>query len=158
MMPATTKAGGQCLALPDVCLTPAHPSPPPTGEDAAEAGQPTTGADTPTPQPAPLPYANVAEPNRAKKVSGKVKFVNKEVVTRKSEIPRSTGDEAGADGGIISGQNMQKVTYKRGSSKVMIEGQPCEYLTAATSHNGTNANAPSGAQVSPSQAKVFVSM
>ena len=133
IFPGSTKGGGQCMAVPDVCNTPA----PPAG-------------------PIPIPYPNTAMVAQASKTSTKVKFVNKEVVTTKSEIPRSMGDEAGTAGGVMSGRNMDKVTFKKGSSKVKIEGQPCVHLTSTTGHNGSNANAPAGAQIAPSQTKVIV--
>jgi hypothetical protein len=94
--------------------------------------------------------------NQATNASTKVKFVNKEVVTLKSKIPKSAGDEAGSYGGVVSGANMQEIQFKKGSSKVKVEGQPCIHQTSMTSHNGTNANVPTGAQLSPSQAKVIV--
>lgn len=132
-MPASTKAGGQCFAMPDVCLTPAPPAP-----------------------PVPIPYPNTAMLVQAVKFSTKVKMVNKEALTLKSEIPKSMGDEAGTNGGVVSGMNMQKVTYKKGSTKVKIEGQPAVSLTSMTGHNGMNANMPAGQQVAPSQAKVLI--
>lgn len=134
IFPASTKGGGNCFAMPDVCLTPAPPSP----------------------SPVPIPYPNTGMLNQAKKTSTKVKFVGKEVVTKKSEIPRSMGDEAGTNKGVMSGTNMGKVLYKKGSSKVKVQGQPCVHLTCMTGHNGTNANMPTGAQISPSQTKVIV--
>lgn len=134
IFPASTKGGGTCFAMPDVCLTPAPPAP-----------------------PVPVPYPNTGMVNQAKKTSKKVKFAGKEVVTKKSEISRSMGDEAGVNKGVMSGMNMGKVQYKKGSSKVKIEGQPAVHLTSMTGHNGTNANMPAGAQVSPSQTKVIVS-
>lgn len=133
MMPATTNAAGQCMANPDVCLTPAGP-----------AGQ------------IPVPYPNIAMLNQAKKTSTKVLFVNKEVVTLKSEIPKSMGDEAGTGKGVISGTNMGKVLFKSGSSKVKVEGQPCICQTSPSGGNGVNANAPPGLQVAPSQTKVLI--
>ena len=133
IFPASTKGGGQCFAMPDVCLTPAPPAP-----------------------PVPIPYPNTGMVNQAKKTSTKVKFVGKEVVTKKSEMSRSMGDEAGVNKGVMSGMNMDKVTYKKGSSKVKIEGQPCVHLTAMTGHNGSNANMPAGVQVAPSQTKVII--
>jgi hypothetical protein len=90
--------------------------------------------------------------------STKVEFSSKGAVTKKSEMPRSSGDEAGVAGGVVSGVNMNKVIYKQGSSKVKVEGQPVQYLTAVTGHNGANANMPSGMQVAPSQVKVLVGM
>lgn len=134
IFPASTKGGGQCFAMPDVCLTPAPPAP-----------------------PIPVPYPNTGMVNQATKTSTKVKFVGKPVVTTQSEIPRSMGDEAGTNKGIISGMNMGKVMFKKGSAKVKIQGQPCVHLTSMTGHNGSNANSPAGQQVAPSQNKVLVS-
>lgn len=134
IFPASTKGGGQCFAMPDVCLTPAPPAP-----------------------PIPVPYPNTGMVNQAKKTSTKVKFAGKEVVTKKSEMSRSMGDEAGLNKGVISGMNMSKVSYKKGSSKVKIQGQDCVHLTSMTGHNGSNANMPAGVQVAPSQTKVIIS-
>jgi len=134
IFPGSTNGGGQCMAAPDVCLTPA---PPPVGQ-------------------VPIPYPNTAMLNQAQKTSKKVKFVSKEVVTLKSEIPKSMGDEAGTGKGVMSGMNMDKVTFKMGSNTVKIEGQPCIFLTSMSAHNGMNANAPAGAQIAPSQTKVIV--
>lgn len=134
IFPASTKQGGQCFAMPDVCLTPAPPAP-----------------------PVPVPYPNMGMVNQAKKTSTKVKFASKPVVTKKSEMSRSSGDEAGTNKGVMSGMNMGKVAYKKGSSKVKIQGQPCVHLTCMSGHNGSNANSPAGAQIAPSQTKVIIS-
>jgi len=134
MFPATTKGGGLCFAFPDVCKTPAPPSP----------------------SPVPVPYPNIGMLNQVTGESTKVKFVHKGVVTKKSKMNRSQGDEAGVAGGVVSGMNMGPVQYKKGSSKVKIQGQPCVHLASMTGHNGTNANMPSGAQVAPSQTKVII--
>ena len=133
-MPASTTGGGQCFAMPDVCKTPT-----PVG-------------------PVPIPYPNMGNVAQATKTSTKVKFVNKEVVLENSEIPMSQGDEAGTAGGVVSGRNMDKIVFKKGSSKVQIEGKGCVYLTAMTGHNGSNANMPAGNQIAPSQTKVLVEM
>ena len=132
IFPASTKAGGQCFGMPDVCLTPS-----PVG-------------------PVPVPYQNIGMVNQAKKTSKKVKFAGKEAITVKSEIARSMGDEAGTNKGIVSGMNMNKVTFKTGSSKVKAQGQSCVHLTSMSAHNGMNANAPAGTQVAPSQNNVLV--
>lgn len=133
MMPASTKGGGQCLAMPDACLTPAPPAP-----------------------PVPIPYPNIGMPNQADKTADKVKFSGKEVITTNSEIPRTSGDEAGVNKGVMSGTNMDKVVFKKGSPKVNVQGHPCVHLTSTTGQNGSNANMPSGAQIAPSQTKVMV--
>ena len=130
---ASTTAGGQLMGMPDVCKTPAPPAP-----------------------PIPVPFPNMGMCNQATKFSMKVKICMKEALTTKSEIPKTMGDEAGVAGGLVSGMNMGPASFKKGSSKVKIEGQPCVHLTSMTAHNGTNANAPSGLQVSPSQTKVIV--
>jgi len=125
------------MGMPDVCLTPMPP--PPVG-----------------PGTVPIPYPNTAMLSQATKTSTKVKFVSKEVVTLKSEIPKSMGDEAGTNKGVMSGMNMDKVTFKKGSSKVKAQGQQVAHQTSVTGHNGTNANAPAGTQMTPSQTKVMV--
>jgi hypothetical protein len=55
------------------------------------------------------------------------------------------------------GMNMGEVSFKKGSTKVKVEGQPCIHLTSVTAHNGVNANVPAGLVVTPSQVKVIVS-
>jgi hypothetical protein len=132
-MPASTKAGGTAFAMPDVCLTPAPPAP-----------------------PVPVPYPNTAQLASANGTVSKVVVENKETVVEGSKMPNSSGDEAGTNGGVTSGVNMGPVEHKVFSSKVFFDGKKATYLTAVTGHNGTNANMPAGAQIAPSQAKVFV--
>lgn len=129
--PASCKKGGQCFAFPDVCKTPAAPS------------------------PVPIPYPNIGMVAQAKKTSTTVKITGKAACTKKSEIPRSQGDEAGTLGGVVSNRNMSKITWKKGSSTVKFQGHPAVYHLAPTGQNGTNANVP-GVQVAPSQTKVLV--
>ena len=136
MFPATTNGGGQCMGFPDVCKTP------------------TPGG------PAPLPYANIAMPNQANgsTTSQKVKIVGKNACTTKTEISMSSGDEAGsAGGGVVSSKFKGPALYKKGSSKVSVEGSPIVHLTSMVALNGgSNANFPAGTQVAPSQTKVTV--
>lgn len=134
MFPASSKGGGQLAAFPDVCLTPAPPAP----------------------NPVPIPYPNMAMVAQADKVAKKVKFCNAPAVTKKTEIPRSMGDEPGVNKGVVSGMNMSKCLFKNGSKKVKAEGQLVMHLTSMTGHNGMNANMPAGAQVAPSQIKVLI--
>ncbi|MEE9491906.1 MAG: DUF4150 domain-containing protein [Gammaproteobacteria bacterium] len=133
IFPAATTAGGNCLAVPDVCLTPAPPAP-----------------------PVPVPYPNTGMLNQAKKTAYNVKFSGKPVITKKSEIPRSMGDEAGVNKGVMSGMNMGKVLFKMGSSKIKIEGQDCIRQTSMTGHNGANANMPGGNLLATGETTVFV--
>ncbi|MFO1078563.1 MAG: DUF4150 domain-containing protein [Planctomycetota bacterium] len=136
MFPATTKGGGKCMGFPDVCKTPS-----PGG-------------------PVPIPYPNIAMPNQADggTCSSKVKILGKEVCTTKTEISMSSGDEAGsAGGGVVSSKMKGPAQYKKGSSKVKVEGSPIVHLTSMVGLNGGgNANTPPGNQIEPSQTKVTV--
>ena len=125
-----------CFAMPDVCKTP------------------TPGG------PVPMPYPNMAQLMQASQgtCSQKVKVMNKPVATLKTEIPMSSGDEAGTAGGVVSGRNKGPVKFLKGSMKVSVEGSPPVYHTCMAGQNGSNANAPSGTQISPSQVKVLVGM
>jgi hypothetical protein len=131
-MPASTKKGGMCLGVPDVCQTP------------------TSGG------PVPVPYPNTAQLNGADGAVDKVLIENKETIVEDSKVPSSSGDEAGTQGGVVSGTNRDEAQFKQYSSKVYFKGKKAVHHTAITSHNGSNANMPAGTQVAPSQAKVFV--
>lgn len=133
MLPASTKAGGTCFAMPDVCLTPAPPAP-----------------------PVPVPYPNTAQVAAANGAVTTVLVENKETIAEGAKIPNSSGDEAGTNGGVTSGTNMGPVEPKQFSSKVYFAGKKAVFATGMTAHNGSNANMPAGAQIAPSQAKVFV--
>jgi hypothetical protein len=134
MFPATTNGGGVCNAFPDVCKTPAPPAP-----------------------FAPIPYPNIGQCSQASgsTCSGKVKILNKKTCTKKTEISRSQGDEAGTMKGMISSTNMDKVKRSMAFSKVKVEGAEIVTVMKMTGHNGSNANAPPGSQLAPSQSKVI---
>jgi len=131
---ASTKEAGQLMGVPDVCNVPS-----PVG-------------------PIPTPFPNMAMCNQASggTVSMAVKICMKEALTKKTEIPRSMGDEAGTAGGLISGMNMGPVKFTSASTKVKFEGQYAVYLGCQTAHNGNNANCPVGSQMVPSQTKVMI--
>ena len=133
MMAAMSKAGGNAMGAPDVCLTPAPPGP-----------------------PVPMPYPNMAQIAAANGVITTVLIENKETLAEGSKVPNSSGDEAGTNGGQTSGQNMGPAEVKAFSSKVFFAGKKAVFLTATVGHNGSNANFPAGAIVAPSQTKVFV--
>lgn len=134
MFPVSTKQGGMCLAVPDVCKVPAPPAP-----------------------PIPTPFPNTAQcmqvsPSTA---SRKVKITNMPVLHIQSKIMMSSGDEAGVAGGVVSGVIKGPMKYTQSSQKVTVEGKAAVYVGCATAHNGNNANA-FGAQLTPSQTKVTV--
>jgi hypothetical protein len=135
MFPGSTIGGGQCVIFPDVCKTP------------------TPGG------PVPIPYPNLAMCTDGKggTYCKKVFFSGDKVATTNSEISRSSGDEPGTVGGVISNCNMGPAKYKKGSGNVSAEGNPVVYLTSMIGQNGvSNANCPAGVQVAPSQTKVLV--
>lgn len=139
MFGVSTKQDGICQTTGplDVCKTPA----PPAG-------------------PIPMPYPNISMCNQAdpSKCTQKVKVVNQPALTKDSQIPSSTGDEAGSAGGVVSGTIKGPTLWKRFSTKVKMEGVNVVYQLCNTTHNGTSPNAPMGMQVSPSQTKVTVMM
>lgn len=126
----STKAGGQCVAFPDVCNVPS-----PGG-------------------PVPTPFTNTAECRNAEATVASVLIGNKEVVVETSRIPSSTGDEPGSAGGVVSGVIRGPATFKTASAKVYAKGKRVVLHGATAAQNGDNANMPAGAQVSPSQEKV----
>jgi hypothetical protein len=134
MFPASCKAGGVCFGFPDVCKTPAPPSP----------------------SPIPIPYPNIGQAASATggTCSSKVKIMNQPAITKDTEIPSSSGDEAGVAGGVSSSCNMGKVVYKMASEKVKAEGKGIAKILSMTSHNKDNF--PAGMQIAPSQTKVLV--
>jgi len=130
----STKEGGQFMGMPDVCNVPG-----PVG-----------------PIPTPFPNMGMCNQARGDTVSMVVKICMKEALTKKTEIPQSSGDEAGSAGGIISGMIKGPVKFTSFSSKVKFEGQYAVYLGCQTAHNGNNANCPVGSQLDPSQTKVMI--
>jgi hypothetical protein len=134
MLPATTKKAGQCAAFPDVCKTPAAPS------------------------PIPLPYPNMAMCSKTDRAVDKVVMENKATVVENSKIPSSTGDEPGTLKGVVSQTNRGEVKFKKYSSKVYAKGKKIVHHTAMTMHNGNNANMPAGCHAVPSQMKVIVAL
>ena len=137
MFAVTTKMGGTATAFPDTCKTPAPPAP-----------------------PIPTPYPNLGQFAQANPgtCSKKVKILNQPVVHLQSQIPMTSGDEAGSAGGVVSGTIKGPAMPKRGSAKVKVEGIAVVFHTCTTAHNGVSANAPMGIHDSPSQTKVFVAM
>lgn len=134
MGPASTRMGGMLFAFPDVCKTQVA----------------TVTVPIPYPNTAQCPMANGAT------CSQSVTILNQPVLTQATIIPTSMGDQAGALGGVVSGVFGQQVAYKLGEPTVLVEGNPIVTVLSMTAHNGTNANAPAGSQLSPSQTAVII--
>lgn len=120
--PITTTGQGMCFAFPDVCLTPAPPGP-----------------------PVPVPYPNIGQLADTQKTSdgsqgtGRVEVGGNFVVLEGSEIPVTTGDEAGSNGGVSSGTTKGKVRFTSFSSTVQIHGQGVVRMFDQTMQNNDNA-------------------
>jgi hypothetical protein len=133
-LPVATLQNGQCFAFPDVCKTPVGPV------------------------TVPMPYPNTGMCATGVQATTKVFVLNMPALTQSSKLPMSEGDEAGVEGGVVSGMISGEVDFRSASSKVAFQGQKVIVLTVTTAHNGSNANAPMGALVAPSQMKVLAAL
>ena len=126
----TTKEKGMCQGMPDTCKVPAPPAP-----------------------PIPTPFPNIANCNQAtaSTVTQKAFINGKAILTKASEIPMSSGDEAGSAGGVVSGKIKGEAVPKKFSSSTYAEGNAVVYQTCTFGQNGKNANVPAGIQADPSQ-------
>lgn len=123
------------MAMPDVCQVPAPPGP-----------------------PVPTPFPNIAMLNQADGAtcSDRVRIGGRKTCTVQTEISRTSGDEAGTAKGVVSGTNMDKAVFRSGVSSVKVEGHDIVTHLKPTAHNGSNANAPTGTQLAPSQTTVII--
>ena len=130
-MLAKTSAGGLCIAFPDVCLTPAPPSP----------------------SLIPVPYPNVgADPTNTGFVPN-VLMTCAPAHNLGTSPPMTNGDNAGLATGIASGTVMAPARTMTGAFTVLVGGMPLARLTSVTVQNSTNAP---GAKVVPSVTNVLV--
>lgn len=124
-------AMAMCTA-PDVCKTPAPPA-----------------------APVPMPYPNTADTNMADP-GGLVMDVLlgvKPTMNMSSKVLMTSGDEAGAAGGVVSAKIKGEMKFIDGSMKVMVGGKPAVRVTSQTLHNANNTM---GTVSAPSQVKVMV--
>jgi hypothetical protein len=132
-MHVTTKMAGMTLAFPNVCLTPSAPS------------------------PIPVPYPSIGQCATADAATCtmRVKILNKPVLTVKSKVMKTQGDEAGTGGGVTSGMFGGPCGRTQSSMKVNMEGSPIVTNLQMIGSNGAAPNAPVGNQLAPSQIKVL---
>jgi hypothetical protein len=91
---------------------------------------------TPTPAgPTPIPYLNIARDADLVKGSKRVRIHGDPIALRKSRLSKSTGDEPGTLGGIISGKTLGKMTWGSSSPDVCVEGQGVVRFFEPTHHN-----------------------
>jgi Domain of unknown function (DUF4150) len=109
-------SGGMSIVFPDVCNTP-----------------------TPGGPPVPIPYPNIG---RAADTSNGPPTVTTDgcmPMTKGATYAKSSGDEAGTVGGLMSGRNMAACEFVSYSFDVMFEGQNVCRLGDSLLHNERNA-------------------
>ena len=109
--PVSTSAGGICFAFPDVCNTP-------------------IGVGT-----VPVPYPNVGQLSDAQSVSDTVRAAGNPVIRDNSNIPTTTGDEAGS-----ASPTKGKVEFAKASQTVFCDsGKAVVRMFDTTKQNNGNA-------------------
>ena len=107
-------SGGLSTVFPDVCKTPAAPS------------------------PIPIPYPNIGMASDTSQGPTKVKTDGKMPMVKGAKYSRSSGDEAGTLGGVVSGVNMNVCEYMMYSFDVKFEGKNVCRMGDPMWHNKKN--------------------
>jgi len=107
-------SGGMSIVFPDVCKTP------------------TPGG------PIPIPYPNIGRAADTSKGPKKVKTDGKMPMVKGAKYSKSTGDEPGTLGGVISGTNRNKCEFLVYSFDVKFEGKNVCRLGDQLWHNKKN--------------------
>jgi carboxyl-terminal processing protease len=128
MLIAANRGAGQNLGFPDVCNTPAGPA------------------------TVPIPYPNLALNAQATGFANKVIMRGMNALNLGSQIPMTSGDEAGVAHPTIKGASR----YTTGNPKVFLEGLPAVTLTSPTT--GNNMNNGVGVVAVPSAVNVFFTL
>lgn len=107
-------SNGISIVFPDVCKTPAAPS------------------------PIPIPYPNIGMSSNTSQGPKKVKTDGKMPMTKGAKYSRSSGDEAGTLGGVISSVNMNECEFMLYSFDVKFEGKNVCRMGDPLFHNRKN--------------------
>jgi len=107
-------SGGMSIAFPDVCKTPS-----PAG-------------------PIPIPYPNIGMASDTSKGPKKVKTDGKMPMTKGAKYSKSSGDEAGTAGGVVSSKNMGECEFMMQSMDVKFEGKNVARMGDPLFHNKKN--------------------
>lgn len=107
-------SGGQSVVAPDVCKTPS-----PGGT-------------------VPIPYVNVGRSSDASEGPKTVTIEGNMPMVKGAKYARSSGDEAGSAGGVVSGTSAGACEFLSYSFDVKIEGKNVCRLGDALFHNGKN--------------------
>lgn len=96
---------------------------------------------TPSPGgPVPLPYPNMSPDSNLTKGAATVKIKGNPVANVDSQLSRSSGDEPGTAGGIVSSRNMGAFGWPAGSIDVNAEGKGVIRLLDSNMTNGNAYN------------------
>ena len=120
---------GTDMAFPDVCMTPAAPS------------------------PIPVPYPNTALGPTAIPNCPTILLMGGPTHNLGTTTPMTNGDNAGVLLGVASGTVMGPSRHTTGANTVLFNGMPATRLTSTTMQNSTNAM---GARIAPSQTLVLI--
>ena len=107
-------SGGMSTVFPDVCKTPS-----PAG-------------------PVPIPYPNIGQASDTSGGPSSVKTDGEMPMVQGATYSRSSGDEAGVAGGVISGVNMKTCEFMMYSFDVKFEGKNVCRLGDPLFHNDKN--------------------
>lgn len=108
-------SNGFSIVFPDVCKTPAPPAP-----------------------PIPIPYPNIGKSADTSDGPSDVKTDGKMPMVKGAKYSRSSGDEAGTIGGILSSSNMSECEYMLYSFDVKFEGKNVCRMGDPLFHNKKN--------------------
>jgi hypothetical protein len=107
-------SGGMSMAFPDVCKTPS-----PAG-------------------PIPIPYPNIAQASDTSGGPTKVTTDGEMPMVKGAKYSKSSGDEAGSAGGVVSSVNMGEAEFLMYSFDVKFEGKNVCRLGDPLFHNKKN--------------------
>ena len=107
-------SGGMSVVFPDVCKTPAAPS------------------------PIPIPYPNIGKSSDTSQGPTKVKCDGQMPMVKGAKYARSAGDEAGTLGGVVSSVNMSVCEFMMYSFDVKYEGKNVCRMGDPLFHNKKN--------------------
>lgn len=109
-------SGGMSIVFPDVCLTPVPSAP-----------------------PVPIPYPNIASSADAADGPVSVTCDGEMPMTKGAKYSKSSGDEAGSNGGVASGTSREAAEFMLYSFDVKLEGNGVCRLGDPLFHNNKNA-------------------
>jgi hypothetical protein len=119
-------SSGLCMGFPDVCKTPS-----PAGT-------------------IPIPYPNIAKSSDTSKGSSTVKCDGEPVMIEGSSFSKSSGDEVGSAGGILSSCNKGKAEFILYSFDVKFDGKGvCRMADLMVLNKKSTANTPPFPEIQP---------